>query len=62
MDEFVQAKAVVIGQNEDEVVQQLNQFSENEQEAEISVAHANAIMQKNTGSLAKHIQVLNQYL
>lgn len=62
VDEFVQAKAVMVGKNEDEVAQQLIQFLENEQEAEITVAHANAIMQKNTGSLAKHIQVLNQYL
>ena len=62
VDEFVEASAVKIAQTAEEAAQDLIQLAYDPE----LVAHLNlnvaSIMEKNKGSLAKHIQVIDQYL
>ncbi|MDY6449494.1 3-deoxy-D-manno-octulosonic acid transferase [Acinetobacter faecalis] len=62
VDEFVDASAVKIAQTAQEAAQDLVQLVyDPELVAHLNLNAAN-IMQKNKGSLAKHIQVIDQYL
>ena len=62
VDEFVEASAVKIAQTAEEAAQDLIQLAYDPE----LVAHLNlnvaSIMEKNKGSLAKHIQVIDHYL
>ena len=62
VDEFVAVNAVLVAQDADQAIQQLTELLENEQQAQALNTAAQRIMQKNTGSLAKHIAVIDQYL
>ena len=62
VDEFVEAYAVAVGDDAELVASMLLDFVENESLAQQMAMNAQVIMQKNAGSLAKHIQVLDQYL
>ena len=62
VDEFVEAYAVAVGDDAELVASMLLDFVENESLAQQMAMNAHVIMQKNAGSLAKHIQVLDQYL
>ena len=62
VDEFVEAYAVAVGDDAELVASMLLDFVENESLAQQMAMNAHVIMHKNAGSLAKHIQVLDQYL
>ena len=62
VNEFVEAYAVAVGDDAELVASMLLDFVENESLAQQMAMNAHVIMQKNAGSLAKHIQVLDQYL
>lgn len=62
VDEFVEASAVKIAHTTEEAAQDLIQLAyDPELVAHLNLNAAN-IMEKNKGSLAKHIQVIDQYL
>lgn len=62
VDEFLQVKAVAVGQDAEQITQLLLQYLVQDDARAMMVQAAQMIMQKNAGSLQKHIQVLNQYL
>ena len=62
VNEFVEAYAVAVGDDAEQVASMLLDFAENESLAKQMAMNAQVIIQKNAGSLAKHIQVLDQYL
>ena len=62
VDEFVQADAVVVVQDFEQAAQALLSILQDQAQAERLNMAAQQIMQLNTGSLAKHIQVIDQYL
>lgn len=62
VDEFVQHDAVIVGENVEHVAHELIQNIQQVERAEKMATNAKEIMLKNSGSLEKHIHVLNQYL
>ena len=62
VDEFIEAYAVAVGDNADQIASMLIDFIKNPVLAEQMSENASLIMQKNAGSLAKHIAVLDRYL
>ena len=62
VDEFLQANAVLVGENSQKVAELLLDSLQHPESAEIIAKNAKEIMQKNSGSLLKHIQVLDQYV
>lgn len=62
VDEFVQSDAVAVVQDAQQAAEVLLELLQDQVKAEILNAAAQQIMQLNTGSLAKHIQVIDQYL
>ena len=62
VDEFVQADAVAVVQDAQQAAEVLLELLQDQVKTEILNAAAQQIMQLNTGSLAKHIQVIDQYL
>jgi len=62
VDEFVQADAVAVVQDAQQATDILLELLRDQVKAENLNAAAQQIMQLNTGSLAKHIQVIDQYL
>ncbi len=62
VDEFVQADAVAVVQDAQQAADVLLELLQDQVKAENLNAAAQKIMQLNTGSLAKHIQVIDQYL
>lgn len=62
VDEFVQSDAVAVVQNAQQAADVLLELLQDQVKAENLNAAAQTIMQLNTGSLAKHIQVIDQYL
>ncbi|MGE8541282.1 MAG: 3-deoxy-D-manno-octulosonic acid transferase [Acinetobacter sp.] len=62
VDEFAAVQAVEVVEDAEQAVQALVALVENQHKAQALNAAAQAIMQKNTGSLQKHIQVIDQYL
>ncbi|MWC18367.1 glycosyltransferase [Acinetobacter johnsonii] len=62
VDEFVQADAVAVVQDAQQAAEVLLELLQDQVKAEKLNAAAQTIMQLNTGSLAKHIQVIDQYL
>lgn len=62
VDEFVQADAVAVVQDAQQAAEVLLELLQDQVKAENLNAAAQKIMQLNTGSLAKHIQVIDQYL
>lgn len=62
VDEFVQADAVAVVQDAQQAAEVLLELLQDPLKAENLNAAAQQIMQLNTGSLAKHIQVIDQYL
>ncbi|MEG1092886.1 MAG: 3-deoxy-D-manno-octulosonic acid transferase, partial [Acinetobacter sp.] len=61
VDEFVQADAVAVVQDAQQAAEVLLELLQDQVKAENLNAAAQQIMQLNTGSLAKHIQVIDQY-
>ncbi|MGE8539026.1 MAG: 3-deoxy-D-manno-octulosonic acid transferase [Acinetobacter sp.] len=62
VDEFVDAQAVEIVDNFKQAAETLLELLNHSEKAESLNAAAQKIMQLNTGSLEKHIQVIDQYL
>ncbi len=62
VDEFVEASAVKIVQTAEEAAKDLVQLVYDPALVEYLNLNAANIMEKNKGSLAKHVQVINQYL
>lgn len=62
VDEFVAAQGVRVVQDAEQAAQVLFELIEDNVQAQRLNAAAQQIMQKNTGSLAQHIQVIDQYL
>lgn len=62
VDEFLDAHAVAVGANAEQVAEQLIQYVQQPELAKVMAEHAQLIMQKNAGSLETHIGVLDQYL
>ena len=62
VDEFAAVQGVEVVEDAEQAAQALVELAENPQKAQALNAAAQQIMQKNTGSLQKHIQVIDQYL
>lgn len=62
VDEFIQADAVAVGQSVDEVVQLLVRSLQDQVFAQQLSQHAIEVLNKNKGSLQKHIAVIDTYL
>lgn len=62
VDEFVQANAVAVGQSVDEVVQLLVRCLQDKTFAQQLSQHAIEVLNRNKGSLQKHIAVIDTYL
>ena len=62
VDEFLQANAVLVGENSQKVAELLLDSLQHPESAGMIAENAKEIMQKNSGSLLKHIQVLDQYV
>lgn len=62
VDEFGQADAVAVGQSVDDVVQLLVRCLEDQMFAHTLSQHAIEVLDRNKGSLQKHIAVIDQYL
>ena len=62
VDEFLQANAVAIGQSEHDVVQLLVRCVEDQDFATQLSQHAIEVLNRNKGSLQKHIAVIDGYL
>lgn len=62
VDEFLNADAVAVGENAEQVADKLMQYLAQPETAKVIAENARLIMQKNAGSLDQHIKVLNQYL
>ncbi|RZG75898.1 3-deoxy-D-manno-octulosonic acid transferase [Acinetobacter wuhouensis] len=62
VDEFIQADAVAVGQSVDEVTQLLVRCLQNQVFAQQLSQHAIEVLNKNKGSLQKHIAVIDAYL
>ncbi len=62
VDEFVQANAVAVGQSVDEVTQLLVRCLQDQAFAQQLSQHAIEVLNRNKGSLQKHIAVIDTYL
>lgn len=62
VDEFVAAQGILIGENAAQVAQQLLSCMDDPVQTQQQVAHAQQVLQRNKGSLQKHIQLLDHYL
>ena len=62
VDEFVAAQGILIGENAAQVAQQLLSCLDDPLQTQQQVAHAQQVLQRNKGSLQKHIQLLDHYL
>ena len=62
VDEFVAAQGILIGENAAQVAQQLLSCLNDPLQTQQQVAHAQQVLQRNKGSLQKHIQLLDHYL
>lgn len=62
VDEFVDAQAVVVVENAEQAAQTMLEILSDSSKALTLTTAAQKIMQQNQGSLAKHIQVIDQYL
>ena len=62
VDEFVAAQGILIGENAAQVAQQLLSCLDDPVQTQQQVAHAQQVLQRNKGSLQKHIQLLDRYL
>ena len=62
VDEFVAVQGVEVVQDAVQAANALFELLENVQKAQVLNVAAQVIMQKNMGSLQKHIQVIDQYL
>ncbi len=62
VDEFRETEAIDIVQDATQAVRQLLHYVSTPNSADQIVDHAQSILQRNKGSLARHIHVLDQYL
>lgn len=62
VDEFLAARAILVGHDETEIVQHLLECLENSKLAERLNADAQHVLMRNRGSLQQHIDVIDQYL
>ena len=62
VDEFVAAQGILIGENAAQVAQQLLSCLDDPLQTQQQVAHTQQVLQRNKGSLQKHIQLLDHYL
>ncbi|ENW88526.1 MULTISPECIES: 3-deoxy-D-manno-octulosonic acid transferase [Acinetobacter] len=62
VDEFLDAQAVVVVENAEQAAQTMLEILSDSSKALALNTAAQKIMQQNQGSLAKHIQVIDQYL
>ncbi|WP_413772619.1 3-deoxy-D-manno-octulosonic acid transferase, partial [Acinetobacter sp. YK3] len=62
VDEFVAEQGILIGDDAAQVVQHLLSCLDNSANTSQLVEHAQQVLQRNQGSLQKHIQLLDHYL
>ncbi|ERS03370.1 3-deoxy-D-manno-2-octulosonate transferase [Acinetobacter sp. COS3] len=62
VDEFVAEQGILIGDDAAQIVQQLLSCLENTAQKQRLVQQAQLVLQRNTGSLQKHIQLIDHYL
>ena len=62
VDEFVAEQGILIGDNAEQVLQQLLGCLNDPAQTQQLVAHAQQVLQRNKGALQKHIQLLDHYL
>lgn len=62
VDEFVTEQGILIGENAEQVTQQLLSCLNDPVQTQQLVAYAQQVLQRNKGSLQKHIQLLDHYL
>lgn len=62
VDEFVAEQGILIGDDAVQIVQQLLSCLENTAQKQRLVQQAQLVLQRNTGSLHKHIQLIDHYL
>ncbi|MCU4391319.1 3-deoxy-D-manno-octulosonic acid transferase [Acinetobacter courvalinii] len=62
VDEFMAEQAILIGEDAAQVVQQLLSCLENSAQVSQRLERAQQVLQRNQGSLQKHIQLLDHYL
>jgi len=62
VDEFLQADAVKVGQTVDEVIELLVRCVEDQDFSQQLSQHAVEVLNRNKGSLQKHIAVIDRYL
>ncbi len=62
VDEFVAEQGILIGGDAAQIVQQLLSCLENTAQKQRLVQQAQLVLQRNTGSLQKHIQLIDHYL
>ena len=62
VDEFVAEQGILIGDNAEQVLQQLLGCLNDAAQTQQLVAHAQQVLQRNKGALQKHIQLLDHYL
>lgn len=62
VDEFVVEQGILIGDDAAQIVQQLLSCLENTAQKQRLVQQAQLVLQRNTGSLQKHIQLIDHYL
>ncbi|MCH7335731.1 3-deoxy-D-manno-octulosonic acid transferase [Acinetobacter sp. NIPH 2699] len=62
VDEFVAEQGILIGENAEQVVQQLLTCLDDSTQTQQLIQQAQLVLQRNQGSLQKHIQLLDHYL
>ena len=62
VDEFIAEQGILIGQNAEQIVNQLLACLNDATQTQHIVQQANLVLQRNKGSLQKHIQLLDHYL
>ncbi len=62
VDEFVAERAILIGENAEQVTAQLLNCLNDSTQRQQLIEQAQVVLQRNQGSLQKHIQLLDHYL
>ena len=62
VDEFVSEKGILVGENAEQVVQQLLSCLDDLSQSQQLIRQAELVLQRNKGSLQKHIQLIDHYL
>jgi len=62
VDEFVSEKGILVGENAEQVLQQLLSCLDDLSQSQQLIRQAELVLQRNKGSLQKHIQLIDHYL